>query len=513
MKKNKPIIFSLTAIFLFGACGPKGADTWGNCKPLNEIDKYIQGYYDASLGEAVNPKKGHPVVYVDFSDGLIQAYSGNPTNGQIIQAITNKLLSPEIEWNALGGSQINKLEYNSNELFNKVNDASQYKEIMAPIQDALKQITTSNNDALLITDFEEYTSDKTEQFENYPKTYFTEWLKKGNSITFFYANAYTEKNKKSGITTQKHLYFTVFTYGKPTETSMVSQIKDAFKGRIVTTEFDLNNNPYAVSNDYGGKDNTGIANQTFSKWANLNINASADKKLPYEVIGINKPWDKDLERYIQNIINKEQGLFMTKLYLNALDQSSYKLNKVAVKVYDISDDYVQYARCDEAKKHIPILTKDAKKDLVWNASTKKDPIIKECYETNKTDIKKDWIYKPADLSSNEQPEIFDFDKEIFSGHLKNDPGKIELRTVFHPNYKLKNIKSKNAFLRIDYVIEDVSFNDSNPQLADFQWSSITQKSKPNTSLSEAIRNTLQDPSINPKGKIIYSYYIKFYNTK
>lgn len=342
---------ALRHFFLFVACGHDETGAWGKFKPLNEIDKYIQGYYDASLGELVNPKKGSPAVYVDFSDGLVQAYSSNPINRQIIQAITNKLVNPEIVWNGLGGSQIYKLEYNSNELFNKVTDASQYKETMAPIQDALRKIISSNNDALLITDFEEYTSDKTEQFENYPKTYFTEWLKKGNSISFFYTDAYIEKNKKSGVTTQKHLYFTVFTYGKPSETSMVSQIKDAFKGRIVTKEFDLNNNPYTVTNDYGGKDNTGIANQTFSKWANLNINASADKKLPYEVIGINKPWNKDLEKYIQNIINKEQGLFLTKLYLNALDQSSYKLNKVAVKVYDVSKDYEKYARFYEAKKN------------------------------------------------------------------------------------------------------------------------------------------------------------------
>jgi hypothetical protein len=95
--------------------------------------------------------------------------------------------------------------------------------------------------------------------------------------------------------------------------------------------------------------------------------------------------------------------------------------------------------------------------------------------------------------------------------LKNDPKKIELRTIFHPNYKLKNIKSENALLRIDYVIEEASDNITNNSLQDFQWSSATIKGKPQTALSEAIRNTLQEPSVNPKGKVIYSYYIKFQN--
>ena len=67
-------------------------------------------------------------------------------------------------------------------------------------------------------------------------------------------------------------------------------------------------------------------------------------------------------------------------------------------------------------------------------------------------------------------------------------------------------------IRIDYAIEDAAFNDANAQLNDFKWQSGTQKGKTQTCLQEAIRNTLQDPSINPKGKIIYSYYIKFANT-
>lgn len=508
----KRIAILLSLVYLLNGCSDdKGSGPWAGFKPLNEIDKNIEGYYDASLGEAANPKSGNPAVYIDFSDGLIQAYAGNQ-NAQIVQAIANKLLNPDIEWYSLGASKITRLEYNSNQLFNKVSDAAQYKDIMAPIQEALKKITASSNDALLVTDFEEYTSDGKEQFENYPKTYFTDWIKKGNSITFFYTD-YTETNKKSKITTQKHLYYTVFTHGKATETSFVSMINDALKGRFNTKKFELNNNPYTVSNNYGGKGNTGITNSTFAQWVNLNINASNEKKLPFEVIGINKPWNDDLEKYIQHIIKKENGLFLDKLSLNAADQSAYKLGKVAVKVYDVSDDYEKFARCSEAKNHIPVLTRDAKKDEVWDEKSKKDPIIKECYVLNTTNLKQDWIYKPEAVSSKEWQEVFDFDKTIFNGHLKNDPGNIELHTVFHSNYKQKNVKKENALLRIDYVIDEATFNDSNPQLMDFQWNSLTIKDRPNTSLSEAIRNTLQNPAVNPKGKVLYSYYIKFANAK
>jgi hypothetical protein len=202
---------------------------------------------------------------------------------------------------------------------------------------------------------------------------------------------------------------------------------------------------------------------------------------------------------------------MNKLSLNALDQSAFKLNKIGIKVYDVSEDYEKFAKCEEAKIHIPVLTKNAKKDLVWDEKSNKDLITKECYIAKKTTLKPDWIYKPNDLTSNSWDEFLDVNQEIVSAHLKNDPGNVELNAVFHSNYKMKNIKSENALIRVDYVIEDAAFNSANSQLNDFQWKSGTN-GKTQTCLQEAIRNTLQDPSINPKGKIIYTYYIKFANS-
>jgi hypothetical protein len=499
-------------IVLLTSCGGDDTKTaFSNFHPEKDIEKYIQGYYSASLGESSNPKTGKSAVFIDFSDGLVQAYTKNPQNVQIIEAITNKLVSPDIEWFALGGGKINPLDYNSNELFNKVSDPKQYKDIMAPIQETLKKITEGNNDALLVSDYEEYTTDGKEQFENYPKNYFINWLKKGNSITFFYTD-YEEFNSKSKIKSAKHLYFTVFTHGKATESSMISKVRDALKGRYTTKEFTLNNNPYSVTNDYGGKDYTGLQNKQFNQWKNLNLNVSLDKKQPYEVIGINKVWNEDVDKYVKNIIDKENGIFLGKLFLNASDTSSYKLNKVTVKAYDVTEDYIFFAQYEEAKNHQPKLTKDKGKNDVWAEESKKDAITTTCYLTDKTELKKEWIYEPG----NSKPlipwdEVFSHDEKIFSDHLNNSSDKIELITLLHKNYNLEKIKNSSALIRIDFLIEDVTFNNSNPQLSDFQWSSTTQKDKINNSLGEAIRNTLQEPSVSPKGKILYSYYIKLGN--
>ena len=499
-------------IVFLSSCGGSGEKiAFSDFHPEKEIEKYIQGYYSASLGESSNPKTGRSAVFIDFSDGLVQAYTKNPQNVQIIQAITNKLVSPDIEWFALGGGKINPLDYNSNELFNKVSDPKQYKDIMAPIQETLKKITEGNNDALLVSDYEEYTTDGKEQFENYPKNYFINWLKKGNSITFFYTD-YEEVNNKSKIKSAKHLYFTVFTHGSASESSMISMVRDALKDRYTTKEFTLNNNPYSVANEYGGKDYTGLQNKQFNQWKNLNLNASLDNKLPYEVIGINKVWNEDVDKYVKNIIDKENGIFLGKLFLNASDQSSYKLNKVSVKVYDVTEDYTFYAQCEEAKNHQPKMTKDKGKNDVWAEESKKDAIITTCYLKDKAELKKEWVYGPG----NSKPlktwdEVFSYDEKIFSDHLNNSSDKIELITLLHKNYDLKKISNPSALLRIDFVIDNATFNSANTQLGDFQWSSTTQKDRTNNSLAEAIRNTLQEPSVSPKGKILYSYYIKLGN--
>lgn len=500
-------------VVLLTSCGSDSEkNAFSNFHPENEIEKYIDGYYSASLGEASNPKSGKSTVYIDFSDGLVQAYSKNPQNVQIIQAITNKLVSPDIVWFALGGGKINPLDYSSNELFNKVSDPKQYKDIMAPLQETLKKITGGNNDALLVSDYEEYTTDGKEQFENYPKSYFINWLKKGNSITFFYTD-YEEVNNKSKIKSAKHLYFTVFTHGSATESSMISMVRDALKDRYTTKEFTLNNNPYSVTNNYGGKDFTGMQNKQFNQWKNFNSNACLDKKLPYEVIGINKKWNEDVDKYVQNIIDKENGIFLAKLYLNASDQSSYKLNKVAVRVYEATDDFKHYAECEEAKNHQPKMSKDKGKNDVWAEESKKDAIITTCYLKDKGELKKKWVYGPGNFKPLKPwDNVFSYDENIFSDHLKNTPEKVELFTIFDKYYKLKNVMSSSALIRIDYVIEDASFNSENPQLNDFQWRSTTQKDKLNNSLAEAIRNTLQEPSVSPKGKILYSYYIKLANS-
>ncbi len=517
MKRKKlfvygPLLFII--LFFIESCGSKNGND-----PFSEINFWdekgmtsrVENYFDNTLGEKANPKSGNPVVYVDFSDGLIQAYTSNPENKSIIQAITNKFVSKDIKWKALGikTGEITDLEFESNELFNKVTDPNSYVGLMAPIQTALNEITNSKNDALLITDFEEFTPDGVEQMENYAKKYFINWLSKDNSISFFYTN-FKEKNKKTKITTDKHLFFTIFTHGKSNENSLITQIVDAFKGRFNPKRFDLTNNPYTLSNEYGGKELTGIGmdlqKQVTSSYNGLNF------KKPFEFINIGKYNWEYLDKTIKNPKYKDD-IFLSKLFLNTSNESSYKLSKLEVKVYDVTDDYIKYNKCYEAATNFkPVTIKDKNGKNVFDEKACK-PIAKLCYDPKTSQLKSEWLY-----SYNKEitpiDEVFMLNQDLFINNKKDHADKVELQIKMHTNYKLEKIKNPNSLLRLDIVIEDCVFNDSNPQLLDFQWKSCTVKTQPiNTSISESIRNTLQDPQVLPKGKVLYSFYIKTLNKK
>lgn len=514
------MFFLVSSLYTLTGCGnDRTAGAWSDFKPLNNIDKYIEEYYEASLGSAAKIKIDSPAIYVDFSDGLIQAFKSNNSNQAMITNVAEQFGNSKNVWWGLGQKAyagVGRLEEvnDFNLLKAIIANSASYQDIYAPIEAALKQITTSSNDALLITDFEEYRSDYTENTLDFASAYFIDWIKKGNTITFKYS-PYQELNKSSGISGQKNLYLIFFTFGKQTDESLISQFTRSLQNTETKSKtFELTNNSFTVSNDYGGNAKTGISNIAFEKWINSNKNGLVIEKLPYEFIGINKPWDDGLDKYVTNIIEKESGLFLSKLSLNASRDSCFRLKKMGVKVYDVSEDFEKFSRCKEVKNHAPILILSKEHDSIWDEKSKKDPVIQECYVSNTKNIKQEWIYTSAHVNSNEWQEIFDLDKNIFSAHLNSTPENISLNTIFHSNYKIKGIKRRDALIRVDYIIEEASPNLENLPAEDFSWPSIIKKENGvNKSLYKAIERTLQEPAVNPKGKIIYSYYIKFANVK
>ena len=101
-KLNATIIVFILVSFI-SSCGGGDNDVWSNFKPLTEVDKHIADYYLQSMPQSAASKQGNPSIYVDFSDGIIQAYTSNAQNKEIISALAQKLADKN-DWYGLGKS-------------------------------------------------------------------------------------------------------------------------------------------------------------------------------------------------------------------------------------------------------------------------------------------------------------------------------------------------------------------------------------------------------------------------
>lgn len=524
MKKN--IIISVAFAILVGlailiglhGCKKEIPTRWDD--PLLFYSNDIAKYHEATLRVVSKKRSGNQSVYVDFSDGLVQAYT-SATNKSLVEFISQKMVGTTIDWYGLGRRHggVGKMDYsNYRDVYNKVISNESYVDIMAPIEEALIKISNTANDALLITDFEEYTPDGKEQKYAYAKDYFTKWVESGNSITIYYSG-YIEKNTKSKLSSQKNLYFVLFNYGEIDENSLLTKFNKAIEGRdsdlMGLNRFDINPNPYTISNDYGGKEKTGLTlDPDIENKTALDIGDEEGALLSYHngFLNNNQPFEAfEFGQSLNNLYDyyfKEKRSFANKLILDASISASFILKKVKVNVSNITEDYIRYIQSLEAKKNIPILVKDAGNNDVWDTESMNDPIITECYEEHTKVLKKEYQYKHK--PSLAIAEIFDYDATIFSDRLKNSPKEVELITMFHKNFtgNFKNLD--HVILRVDYIVETTEENYSG-QLDAFKWNSIINTANGvNTSLYESIRNTLQ--AVKPKG-ILYSYYLKLEPTK
>jgi hypothetical protein len=484
--------------------------------PLGHFQNYSTQYYEASLGTQSKEKSGNQSVYVDFSDGLVQAYTSE-TNKKVIDYISQKMVGSSVDWFGLGRKHdgVGKMEYaNDRDIYNKVISPGSYVDIMAPIEEALKKISTANNDALLITDFEEYTPDGKEQKYAYAKDYFTKWVESGNSITFYYSS-YTETNRKSKLSGSKNLYFVIFNYGDVDENSLLTKFNKAIESRGLSElkKFEINPSPYSVSNDYGGKQKTGLTiDADIENKSALEVGDKEGALLYFHNAFLNSQRPFEAFEFGQNLNDlydfyfKGNRRFAKKLFLNASNNNSYILKNIKVEVSDVTNDYISFVRATEAKKNIPTLIKDEGNNDVWNESSMND-IMFECFEKNTKNLKKQYIYNYT--PGSKISELFDFDVTVFSDRLKNSPNEVELITTFHKNFNGTFSNKEPVILRIDYVIESTEENYSS-QLGAFKWNSVINPNFVNESLSESIRNTLQ--AVKPKG-ILYSYYLKLEPTR
>lgn len=498
---NQKWLTYLMSFFLLASCGgDKGLfpDPFGD-----NLSKRVEAYYTLTSEEPVKNKLGEPKVYIDFSNGMYQAYTNKPDNFDMLKEIASKLNN--YSWFALANDSIKALNIKGNEVYSKVAKKELFAtEIMAPIEGVVKEITSSANDAMLITDFEEYKKDRTEAFGDFAGKYFTEWLSKGNSIDFFITN-YQEK-PQNGKPVDKHLYFIVFNYGK--EKNLLKNINTAIsRGSFTYDTFSLSTDFYALTNNYGGVKKGGnfydsgakdeASKNVLAMNENEYINGIDQQRKAFEFYRFDLNWD-----YLYKTTLNTPGFtdFFSKLYIDAGNDDAFQLKRLDVKVYDVTDDFVFFAHAQEAVSHKPKMAKDPSGNLVI-APNINDAVSLACYDAQGK-LLDEWNYKPKVKIPIK--EVFTLNTALFDNGLKNNKKQIEIGTKYHANFNGSQISNPDGLLRVDIVIADCSPTFSKHSL--FEWQSITVPSETNKSLARAIQNTLDN--VNPKGSVIYSYFIK-----
>ncbi len=523
------VVYSVLAASLFVGCGGgvrstnpcDDVDAWANANEL------IAAYDSAQRPPLHVSPPGAPVVYVDFSSGLIQAYQSNPKNGEMISFVADKLVDPKITWYSMADGAITSLEgMQSSLLFGKVTNPMSYsKAILAPIKDALDSITLGSREALLITDFEEFIPNKTgvsppyvEDFSAYAKEPFKRWMGKGNKITFF-SNPYQEKAKDKREV-NKRLYFVVFSVGDgTTEKSLLTLVDKALEGRDrPENRLDLFNRPFKASATYTKEREGGIYyNTKATKPEDRNVFEmdqaryvdGAKRGASFEFYPLDLPWS-----FVDKVRTgeKEEGMtyFLSGLKVNATGNDAFAFGSLGLKVYDVTADFEHFACCAEVPKHKPETVVDPDKAYVRFSDAQKakdDRIAELCFDSTGT-MKPEWVYTPP-ASLTEVPEVFQLNEELLANQLKADPSALEARILFDPNFSGTGPVGAARLLRVDVVLAKTKDLAADQRLEKFKWESITVKDKVNESLYTSLREALQDAALQPEKvqPVLHTYYI------
>lgn len=500
--RNTGIFGLLIVIAACSGCGSKPKDPFADIKfnPYSDgLGKRIEAYNDTAQPDNANSKSGNPALYIDFSSGINNAFADPAIKGMLTNCF-NTILAQKFDVYKLGSNQITPLNIsNTTELGQQVNDPAQYVDIWAPIQAAVEKIVDGNNDALLITDFEEWQKNIEVTNTAFLKIPFSKWLEKGNSIHFFIAD-YKEK----GV--DKHLYFTVFNYGNPNESSMISKL-EAKLGPL-TTRFDLSNKSYKLRTDYAGEKTGGVfydASAKSDKAKNVldlkdNYINGLKSGHHFEFYPLGIDWANIDKLHASYSAQNQFNDFFRKLYVDLSNDDSYIYGDFEVKVSDVTTDFENFSKSAEAKNHQPKLAKGSNGEAKF-ADTETDPVALACYDTDGK-LKAQWVYKPEPATPLN--DVFTLNKTLFTNTKAADIKNVEFGVAFDSKFKLKNIQNPQGLVKVDIVLNTATPNLTNTKLSKFQW--INAKQVPNIALYESVKNTLQE--LKPANQVVYSYYIK-----
>ncbi len=452
-------------------------------------------------------------AYFDFSDGMNWAYQ-NDTTKAILEDIVNKISNENgVRIYSMADDTITVLPEKTTTLFNAITSSDSYTKKFAPIEKTLAKIVGSNKNALLVTDFEEYTPDGKIQTAAFASKYFEDWLDRGYDIKF-YITDYTEEAHP------KHLYYILFNIKNH---ALQEKIEDAMKGHPKNyKEFLLSTNPCKLTTNYKGAAYGGCYHDsslqdvvsgtdesgTDESYCNFSIEGwkaivkqdspffKSIGRLDAEYYPMGTTWadivknaeSASLIEGTERFTDLLRGLFVDLTF-----QDSYivrKLDVIATDVQQDMDAYINSLMPQLVGK--PKMVDDGAGGKVAEPNDDQVP-----YYDEKGQVLSEFVYTPQ--SPAQIMDVFVLNQALFENTKKTDPSHVEIGIDLKPGFN-GNIGGYNPgdMIRIDLVISDCEPNISGLSSL-FSWGS-------NSNLADAIKNTLQN--MKPKNRVIYSYFVK-----
>ena len=471
LKKSMGFTLGIFAACMFQSCFESGR------APEVSIDKYAESH----PLKVVSVEQRNYDMYVDFSDGIVFAYRNDTTSSHMLNLVNKVLQSENLDSAyAMGQNRITNISnLSSTQFYNKVIDRSNYVDIMAPIEQTLKAIVEGQDLAILVTDYEEYTSDRRIQKAAYAANYFNTWIDKGGNIVF-YAFPYKEKNLS------KHLYLTVF---DNSTNSLDKEIQEALEGLDHNyIRFNLNNSLYSIRTNYpsqkqGGcnhdpKEMDDIISYTIERGDSSSwhfIRGQYAEYYPFEESweDIYKGAQATIADYKETPKNERENMIDYKFLIGNLsidfsELNAYSITELEAIVYNIQDDIDAYSQ----------FVYDSIGYDPTDVDDDGNPLEKPVYTPAKYTVVPDMLVFNGAIEEKVAKVSIDFSSK-FSGIL---PSTLQDEQTIAVDIKISKCEC-------DYSkIEDL-----------FLWGD-------NSSLAQSVRLTMQ--KFNPKGEILYRYYIK-----
>lgn len=475
LKTFKPVVLGIAvSVSLMGCsfCESDEPDPFAGKIDSSYLEDYLSGETSSEKSDGIS-------VYLDMSGGIYEAQRVvgiNIQNRNILNMIQSE--SSATIW-SVGESKVTKLAMKNTDLFTYLAKEENYSKDYAPIDLVLDSVVSKKENALIISDFELWTSGKSPQWETAPYAQsFKEWVNAGNRIDIYSSKeSFSDGNSKN-----KRLYFVVFSKKDD------SKLLEMMEGENKTAGMDqltIDARAWNIKPNYASASSVGLVHPDLStpSFFDKEDQERGDK---YEVIKLK---NNGISGMLAS--KKEAGQlkldFIDQLFIDFNASDVFKLKDLKVGVSDISEDYESFCKEVIAKKEGGKIKtiKDDKQKPVWDNETRGNAIIRSCFEDNgdSSDLKEEFKYSPKE--AKKIVEFLEIDSEVLTNTKDSDPSRVQLRLNLHKNFDPKKVFENFKLYKIEIMVSSVEPNSS---IADsYAWDYDGNK---NTTFSTSIENTI-----------------------